>query len=285
MRRRGVGVGAIKKKQASKEKYAQLADKLEATQEAHVEEVLASFKAALESFASKHRRKIRSDPVFRSRFTSMCYDVGVDPLRSGKGFFAEALGVGSYFFELGVKVVEKCAATRDLNGGLMTLDELIGQLGGAATKDDLRRAIAKLDVLGDGFRLVDDLVFSVPVELNDDHTRALDLARHHRGQVHVDDLQRRLLSGGEKDNKKEGAGPPPNGGAPPNGQQQQQPRYRAATVLAQLADDGFAWIDQPTPHREPPVYYFPSIWLEARASSDDDADGASSFPSSEEDGH
>lgn len=240
-RRRGVGVGAIKKKKDSEERYASLAEKLEATQEQHVSEFLGSFKATLEAFAAKHKKKIRSDPLFRSHFTAMCSEIGVDPLRSHKGFWSEALGVGDYYFELGVKIIEACAQTREVNGGLMTLDELAGHLGGEPSLDDLRRAIAKLAVLGDGLRLLETdskrgLVISVPVELNTDHTLALDLARR-EGKVTVDDLTFQ----GRRDT------------------------HRATAVLTQLTKDGFAWIDE-----QEQAYYFPSIWLDAKTASNND---------------
>ncbi len=73
-----------------------------------------------------YRRDINSDPVFRSQFQSMCSAIGlytplicthnvcvvvmkyqfpgVDPLASGKGFWAEMLGVGDFYFELTVQV-------------------------------------------------------------------------------------------------------------------------------------------------------------------------------------
>jgi len=48
----------------------------------------------------------------------------VDPLASGKGFWSEMLGVGDFYYELGVQAVEICIATRSQNGGIMTLNEL-----------------------------------------------------------------------------------------------------------------------------------------------------------------
>ena len=38
----------------------------------------------------------------------MCASVGVDPLASGKGFWAEKLGVGDFYYELAVQIVEVC---------------------------------------------------------------------------------------------------------------------------------------------------------------------------------
>ena len=36
----------------------------------------------------------------------MCASIGVDPLASGKGFWSEMLGVGDFYYELGVQIVE-----------------------------------------------------------------------------------------------------------------------------------------------------------------------------------
>lgn len=44
---------------------------------------------------------IRKNPAFRSQFHEMCAKVGVDPLASNKGFWAELLGIGDFYYELG----------------------------------------------------------------------------------------------------------------------------------------------------------------------------------------
>ena len=46
---------------------------------------------------------------------------GVDPLASNKGFWAEILGVGDFYYELGVQIADVCMATRPLNGGLIEI--------------------------------------------------------------------------------------------------------------------------------------------------------------------
>ena len=54
----------------------------------------------------------------------MCANIGVDPLASNKGMWAQLLGFGDFYYELGVQVVEACLATRAVNGGLMDLSTL-----------------------------------------------------------------------------------------------------------------------------------------------------------------
>lgn len=44
---------------------------------------------------------IKKNPIFRAQFHEMCAKVGVDPLASNKGVWAELLGIGDFYYELG----------------------------------------------------------------------------------------------------------------------------------------------------------------------------------------
>ena len=44
---------------------------------------------------------IHKNPTCSSQFHEMCAKVGVDPLASYKGFWAELLGIGDFYYELG----------------------------------------------------------------------------------------------------------------------------------------------------------------------------------------
>lgn len=44
------------------------------------------------------------------------------------GFWCEMLGVGDFYYELGVQVVELCVATSHRNGGILSLDEVLLRL-------------------------------------------------------------------------------------------------------------------------------------------------------------
>lgn len=43
---------------------------------------------------------------------------------ANKGFWADLLGFGDFYFELGVQITEICIATRSQNGGLIEMGEL-----------------------------------------------------------------------------------------------------------------------------------------------------------------
>ncbi|XP_049614362.1 vacuolar-sorting protein SNF8 isoform X1 [Syngnathus scovelli] len=187
MHRRGVGAGAIAKKKLAEAKYKERGTVLAEDQIVQMSKQLETFKSNLEEFASKHKQEIRKSSQFRVQFQEMCATIGVDPLASGKGFWSEMLGVGDFYYELGVQIIEVCLALKHRNGGLMTLDELHhrvlksrGKYAQDVSQDDLIRAIKKLKVMGNGFGMIpvggSYLVQSVPAELNMDHTVVLQLA-------------------------------------------------------------------------------------------------------------
>ena len=105
---RKVGIAAIKRKGKQQAAYANLGAKLEVEKLSIEKETLLSFKDCLSDFASKHKNEINNDPEFRQQFHVLCLSVGVDPLASNKGFWSDILGVGDFYFELGVKIIQIC---------------------------------------------------------------------------------------------------------------------------------------------------------------------------------
>ncbi|CAH1788117.1 unnamed protein product [Owenia fusiformis] len=188
MRRRGAGLGAIKNKNLAQAKYKNKGAEIAENDFEQMSKQLEAFKSNLEEFARNHKDDIRKNPEFRSQFQEMCASIGVDPLASGKGFWSEMLGVGDFYYELGVQIIEVCMATNHRNGGLMTLDDLretlirsSGRSRQDVSSDDLLRAIKKLKVLGNGFSVIPMgpgryMVQSVPGELSMDHTTVIQQA-------------------------------------------------------------------------------------------------------------
>ncbi|GLU21209.1 hypothetical protein SLE2022_373610 [Rubroshorea leprosula] len=200
--RRRPGIGGLQSAVTARDQYRLLGENVAKLRTDLMKEQLATFRSQLEEFARKHRNDIRKNPAFRSQFHEMCAKVGVDPLASNKGFWAELLGIGDFYYELGVQIVEICLATRPHNGGLINLQELCNLLRQkrkhdreAVSEDDCLRAISKLKVMGSGFEVITagkkKLVRSVPTELKKDHNEILELAQA-QGFVTVDEVERRL---------------------------------------------------------------------------------------------
>ncbi|ETW00838.1 hypothetical protein H310_07364 [Aphanomyces invadans] len=245
MRRGKMGIGAVKWKQEQKKAYEEAGAQLTQSHLAHVQEQLEVFKTNLQTFAVKYKSQIKKDPEFRKRFQVMCAKIGVDPLASKKGFWSELLDMGDFYYELAVQIIEVCILTRNKNGGLIAIQDLLGLLdqrrGPLMQKisdDDIKRSVKKLKVLGEGFNVIElgskTMIVTVPVELNQDHSSILLLAQETKGVITVATLAEKL-------------------GWDAN---------RSMLALNILLREGMVWLDgeQNCPGT---AYYFPSIALAA----------------------
>jgi ESCRT-II complex subunit VPS22 len=212
--RRNVGLSSLSQQSATLASYSSLSSSISEQQLSTLQSQLATFQAALRSFANKHRAKILSDPVFRTHFADMCNQLGVDPLGSGgrKGIW-EYLGIGEWTYALAVQVVDVCLQSRERNGGLIEIDEVVrgvarlrsgsspsaaapsatssrfkGMLGSAndsqasttITASDVVRAINALEPLGCGYSIIQagqkKMVRTVPAEFDTDSMTILECA-------------------------------------------------------------------------------------------------------------
>ncbi|KAI9281891.1 EAP30/Vps36 family-domain-containing protein [Sporodiniella umbellata] len=234
MRRRPVGLANVRHREKLDRDYQQVGDSMAAQELEQLQKQMETFKINLQEFAQKHRKDIRKDPTFRAHFQKMCANIGVDPLASNKGFWADLLGVGDFYYELGIQIIEACIMSRSNDGGLTELDEIMkrvktmrgvddgnrnsGKQLQQITEDDLIRAIKTLKPLSGGYEvlLIGDkkLVRSIPKELDKDQSALLLLAQK-SGYVTIDMIQKEL--GWHKE------------------------RINSATL--HLLSDGIAWID------------------------------------------
>ncbi|KAF8226170.1 winged helix DNA-binding domain-containing protein [Tricholoma matsutake] len=203
-RRGGAGLAAFDRQEQSNRSFAQLSSALSQTQVDHLHSQLNQFRTALAHFASAHRESIKSDPSFRHAFQQMCSSIGVDPLAGPRkgGWWAEMLGMGDWQYELGVQIVDVCVSTRDRNGGLVEVSELVRLVsklrgvGGVITEDDVVRSIKTLQPLGAGYQVVEiggrKMVRSVVKELDEDQSVVLAIAQAEGGWISEDILVHRM---------------------------------------------------------------------------------------------
>lgn len=156
--RRRAGIGAVHKQKLEAGKYKDKGTEIQDNQFEQMTKQMEIFRENLEDFAAKHRNEIKKNAQFRRQFQEMCAAIGVDPLASGKGFWS-VLGMGDFYYELGVQVVEVCLASNHSTGGLMELNELRKRLIAARgqravhqeiTNDDILMATKKLKIFGNG---------------------------------------------------------------------------------------------------------------------------------------
>jgi ESCRT-II complex subunit VPS22 len=242
---RGVGLAAFDKDQVS-QRFAELSSELSKTQVDHLQSQLTQFRTALLHFAATHRDSIRRDPAFRHAFQRMCSSIGVDPLAGPRkgGWWAEMLGLGDWQYELGVQIVDVCVSTRERNGGVIELGELVRIVSGLRdpengviiTEEDVVRSIKTLQPLGAGYEVLDvgggkKMVRSVVKELDADQAVVLAEAQLAGGRIVEEILEHRR--GWTRD------------------------RARAA-LENMLLRDGLCWLDSQDEHYGR-AYWVPSV--------------------------
>lgn len=252
MMRRKPGIGGIQKQRLEQEKYRDKGNVIQENQLEQLTKQLAVFQTNLEEFAGKHKTEIKRNPEFRKQFQEMCASIGVDPLASSKGFWS-ILGIGDFYHELSVQIVEVCLATNYKNGGLISLNELRQRLIKSRGKskqhqdinnEDLLCAARKLKIFGNGFSIIEIskgqyLVQSVPGELSMDHTAVLQLAsKQNKPYVSTYLLQDQLKWDAERSKKS----------------------------LDHMIKEGLAWMD--SKNNGETLYWFPSMFNECIESQD-----------------
>lgn len=219
--RTGPGLTALSRHTTSSAAYSHLSTQLSSQHLTDLRTQLDTFASALRQFAAQHRNDILKDAGFREEFQKMCAQIGVDPIgaadaggnkvRGGggvKGLWNNVLGLGDYYYELALQIVDVCLSTRDVNGGLIEIDELIRRVQrlrtGAAVRggggrgvsptpaaatpstishDDVARAIKTLQPLGCGYTIVD---LGSPSSSNASRTSSSKLVRSLPGALDLD---------------------------------------------------------------------------------------------------
>ncbi|KAH8867359.1 Vacuolar-sorting protein isoform 2 [Schistosoma japonicum] len=239
---RKAGIASIKSKSLAQSKYKEKGDELAENQITTISRQFDQVRHSLELFASKHGNKIKEDSQLRSQFQAMCSSIGVDPIAYSRGCWSETLGLGEFYYHLGVKIIEVCMAHEKHTGGIMPLRELVSLLNKNRTQyesevstEDVKRSIRKLRCLGTGFSLISLpggrlLVQSVPGEMNMDQTLVLGLAESSDSHVTTTAVM-------EKFN---------------------WTKDRADAVFRHLIQEGIAWVDNLDPCGER-VFWFPSL--------------------------
>lgn len=229
-------------------KFQEKSNELAENQLAKLSEQMEVFRQYLQTFATKHRKAIRKDPEFRRQFQQMCAAVGVDPLQSSSNFWTKLLGVGDFYYELAIQIVEVCMATSHRTGGFIQLSELVKRVKASRNvakirsnsssdeieEQDVLKAIEKLSVLGGGIRAIKSndtyIIQSVPSELSMDSTVVMQQAQKNGGHVDINSLVRTL-----------------------NWTQQ-----RTEKILNEMVREGVVWLDKQAPGNNV-WFWFPGL--------------------------
>ena len=127
--RRGIGVGHIQQKKQTQQTMADLGATITAERVSQIMDQLETLEQRLKELAEKHRRQIKHDPVLRARFRQLADSLGVDLISSGQtNVFSKALGLGDYYYELSIRVIECCMKERKFCGSLVPLQSIVRSL-------------------------------------------------------------------------------------------------------------------------------------------------------------
>ncbi|CRL08622.1 CLUMA_CG021339, isoform A [Clunio marinus] len=242
--RRRAGVGAIHKQKLEAERYKDKGTEIQENQFEQMTKQMEFLKTNLEEFADKHKNEIRKNATFRRQFTEMCAAIGVDPLASGKGVWS-VLGMGDFYFELSIQIVEICLALGESTGGMLEISELKERLSRSRrqkskqqeiTIEDILLASKKLKIFGNSFQVHPlgknrFIIQSIPGELSLQETKALTVAANQETGSITKSLLMKELGWNE---------------------------LRTQQATEKLISEGLVWIDEQNEYE--PSYWFPSLF-------------------------
>ncbi|KTB18812.1 Vacuolar-sorting protein SNF8 [Nakaseomyces glabratus] len=162
------------------ESYKNVSSNILERQSLELEQQLEVFQGRLIDFAKKHNKDLKANPEFRSRFLRMCSSIGIDPLEIFEKD-QHLFNVDDFYYETSVKIIEVCRETKDMNGGVISFDELrngyFKNLN--VTMEDLEKSIDMIQVLDGGFKVFSirgkKFLRSVPNEITGDQTKILEV--------------------------------------------------------------------------------------------------------------
>ena len=119
---------------------------------------------------------------------------------ASKGFWSEILGIGDFYYELAVQIVEICFSMRAETGGLLEINFLLSKIkemrgegrGNEAdiTEEDVERSIRTLEPLGSGYKIIKlntkTFIQSVPREFSQDQAILLKKATEKNGKINIE---------------------------------------------------------------------------------------------------
>ncbi|KAK6456818.1 sucrose non-fermenting [Scheffersomyces xylosifermentans] len=149
--------------------YSKLGQSLNERHTDQLSTQLSVFQSALVNFAREHGEEIKQNSEFRNKFTQICQSVGIDPLdlllysgsvsKTSKSQSSKTQS-DNYFISLAVRIVEVCQETRDINGGLIPLKELVSiirensYINIEVTESDVEKSLSTLNTLGKGYDIL-----------------------------------------------------------------------------------------------------------------------------------
>lgn len=226
------------------EKYQNLGSVVLQSQEEHLLTQLQVFQAALISFKSQYASEIIQNEEVRNNFAEICVAFGIDPLVVASSVIGEENNSTERLNQLCLKVIDSCSKTRTINGGIISVEDLLDLINSDTwvnqdlhlnfKQEDIFEALEHLKILGNELQVIKigkkEYIKSIPQEINLDQKMALEAADI-LGYVTITIL---------KDNFN-------------------WKRIRCQSVIDELVSNGILWVDKPS--QEHGTKYWTTTWI------------------------
>ncbi|ODV60438.1 ESCRT-II subunit protein SNF8 [Ascoidea rubescens DSM 1968] len=190
--------------QNNEDEFSKISSQLIQQQSNLLSDQLKLFQENLINFAKKYNNEIKNNPDFSRNFYKLCLSIGVDPLAASisvktttttntnthqkKNLWSNLIlndNDEEFYNELSVKIIEICRQTSNLNGGLISIKNLLNYLNDPSNpnkienlvENDIIISINKIKILNPNFKIInngnENLISSLSIELNSDQNQIL----------------------------------------------------------------------------------------------------------------
>ncbi len=124
-------------------------------------------------------KQIKNNKEVRAKFNAICNRIGIDPIVSKRSMWGN---FSDFYNQLTVQILRICEKQREINGGLMKIDEVVKIYNQNYPKnpigrDDVLKSVSTIGKLGTGCKIIHERYIStVPFELSSDQLILLKLA-------------------------------------------------------------------------------------------------------------
>ncbi|CEP21705.1 dot2 [Cyberlindnera jadinii] len=137
---------------------------------------LQLFKQILMNFLDEHNDELTEDLQLRNEFVKTCSLVGIDPLK----IYGKHTKMNEFYYELCCRIIEYCNSTRDINGGMIKVSQLLAQLKeSGVVKEDIHRCVSMMQMLNEELQIVTighhEYLKNVHIGLTKDQTMVFDI--------------------------------------------------------------------------------------------------------------